>query len=307
LATDANSLATDSYTNINTVMGTLGEAAKAIIAASSEISQTDEVLTKMNFVIASVEKWGVYLTEAKDITTTGQTSIDQAKDLLSESKNRLQAGVSSESVAKAIAARDKAAEPANRLSRIVSSLSTQTQSALEKAYLDANSKVNSAEATVTDAAGTYMATQSEVTAAQTDLAESKSQLANASSGINEVKSATDLTTFLSKSSLAFSALDNVNNKVASVNAHASAAKMGLYVTTAGVGAVVAAGAGGGFLYWRRKRKAPKFVTGLEKEVKKIEKEIDKVIEEKPKGKFCKKCGGKIGKGVKFCPDCGKKM
>jgi hypothetical protein len=306
LANEANSLATDSYTKINAVMMTLGEAAKAIMSASTEISQTDEILTKMNYVIKSVEKWGVNLAEAKDITSTGQTNIDQAKDLLSQAKNRLQAGVSTEAVNKAIEARDKAAEPANRLNRIVSSMSTQTQDALEKAYSDVSSKVNAAEANVKDAAGTYMATQSEITAAQNDLVAAKSQLANASAAINEVKVATDLTTFLGKASLAFSALDEVQNKVNSANAHANAAKMGMYITTGAIGASIAGAAGGGFLFWRRRKAA---LAGKPK-IKKHElekKKPEKIKEEKPEGKFCKNCGTKIEKGVKFCPECGKKV
>jgi len=306
LANDANNLATDSYTKINTVMSTLGEAAKAIMAANSEISQTDEILTKMDYVISSVEKWNVILTEAKDIVTTGKTNIDTAKDLLSQAKNRLQAGVSTESVTKAIEARDKAAEPANRLERIVSSISTNTQDALGRAYSDAESKVNAADTAVKDAQTTYMATQSEITAAQNDLANAKSQLSNASTAISDVKTATDLTTFLSKASLAFSALDNVKDKVNSATSHANAAKMGMYMTVGGVTAVGAGAAGGGFLYWKKRKKTEKMKT--EKGEEKVEEKKPKGKEkEKPKGKFCKKCGTNLEKGVKFCPKCGNKV
>jgi hypothetical protein len=151
-----------------------------------------------------------------------------------------------------------------------------------------------------------MATPSEVTAAQNDLAAAKSQLANASAAINEVKVATDLTTFLGKASLAFSALDEVQNKVNSANAHANAAKMGMYITTGAIGASIAGAAGGGFLFWRRRKAA---LAGKPK-IKKHElekKKPEKIKEEKPEGKFCKNCGTKIEKGMKFCPECGKKV
>jgi hypothetical protein len=287
LATDANTLATDSHTRINTVMMTLGEAGKAILSASTEISQTDEILTKMNYVIKNVEKWNIVLTEAKDIVSTGQTNIDAAKDLLSQAKNRLQAGVSTEAVTKAVDARDKAAEPANRLGRIVSSISEKTQDALEKAYSDASSKVDVADAAVKDAANTYMATQSEVTVAQEDLAVARSQLANASSAIGEVKTATDLTSFLGKASLSFSALDDVKDKVNSANAHANAAKMGMYLTVGGTAAVGAGAVGGGFLYWRKKKL--------------------KLMVEKKLKMFCETCKKEFSETEKFCSVCGKEL
>jgi len=315
LANDANSLATDSFTKINTVMGTLGVAANDYLTASSEISQTDGILTKMDYVIRSVEKWGVNLGEAKQITSDGKSSIDQAKDLLSQAKNRLQSG-STDASAKAIEARDKAAEPANRLNRIVSSINTQTQSAMEKALSDASGRINSAEANVNGAAGTYMATQSEVIAAQNDLTSAKSYLSNATSASKGAAQAIDLTSFLDKASVTFSALEQLQSKVQSADTHANNAKLGLYTTVGGAGAVAAGAAGGGFLFWRKKRKSQPAAEGTKKKesderTEKAEKPTDKKGEHrakgKPKGNFCGNCRMRVEQSVKFCPRCGKRI
>ena len=281
-AKDVEDLANKAYSSLSTALSIGGEASKAILSAGSEISQTDEVLTKMNYIIRGVEKWNVDLGEAKIIASTGQSNIDQAKDLLAQARNRFQAGKYTEAATTAIQARDKAAEPTNRLGRIVDSMSIKTQDALEKAYSDANTKITSAESAVKDAQNTYAATQSEIIAAQNDLATAKSQLANASTAINEIKSATDLTSFVTKASLAFSALDDVNNKVNSAIAHANAAKMGLVTTVVLPAAGAAAAVGGGFLYWRRLKKKPKIVKEIAKEVEKVEEKVEEVVEGKPK-------------------------
>lgn len=310
LAADANSLATDSYTKINTVMGTLGEGAKSIIAASAEIDKTDGILTKMAFIMKNMEKRNIDLTEAKDIISTGQTNIDAAKDLLSQAKNRLQAGISSDAITKAVAARDKAAEPTNRLNRIISSLSQKTQDALEKDYADANAKANDAEGVVKDAANTYMATQSEINEAQNNLGLAKSQLTAATTAISELKTANDLTTFVEKASSAFSVLDDVAIKVDAAVAHSNAAKMGLYVKVGAGVAVTAGAAGAGFLYFRKRKITKQGGTSKSNDGEHATKQEPTksigTMEEK-KSNLCSKCNAKLGKNHKFCPSCGEKL
>jgi len=300
-AKDAETLANQAYSSLSTVISVCGEAAKSVTQANSEITQTDEILTKMVYIERSVEKWGVNLSEAKDITSTGQSNIDSAKDLLAQAKIRFQAGKCTEASNVAIESRDKAAEPTNRLSRIVSSMSLSTQDALEKAYSDAQTKITSAENSVKDAQNTYAATQSEIIAAQNDLAGAKSQLSNASSAINEVKSATDLASFVSKASLAFSALDDASAKSSSAVNHANSAKMGLVTTIAVPAAGVAAAAGGGFLYWRKKQKGHK-KHGITKELEESAEEVEKVVK-----MACENCGKEFSEIEKFCSSCGKEL
>ena len=300
-AKDAETLANQAYSSLSTVISISGEAAKAVTQANSEIAQTDEILTKMVYIERSVEKWGVNLSQAKDITSTGQSNIDVAKDLLAQAKNRFQAGKYTEATNVAIESRDKAAEPTNRLSRIVSSMSLSTQDALEKAYSDAQTKVTNAENSVKDAQNTYAATQSEIIAAQNDLAAAKSQLSNASSSINEVKSATDLAGFVSKASLAFSALDDANAKTNSAVNHANAAKMGLVTTVAIPAAGAAAAIGGGFLYWRKRQSKHK-KHGVGKELEEAAEEVEKIAK-----MICENCGKEFLEIEKFCSNCGKEL
>lgn len=99
--------------------------------------------------------------------------------------------------------------------------------------------------------------------------------------------------------------------------NAKSAKLGLVKKVAGVGAAAAGAAGGGFLYYRwRKKKKGKKSEGKDHAEKKIKHDKDEKEHKEKKSKKilslfskvkCPKCGHKIKKNQKFCPQCGKKV
>jgi len=196
LADESESLATTAYNRLQERLTVSGESSKAILNANSEISQMNEILTKMDYITRSTEKWGVDLTETKSVVDTSKTNVDSAEDLLSQSKNRQASGSFDESVSYANQARDKAASSRNRLDTMTQTISLSTQDALEKAYSELQSQESLAETEVKSAQETYGATPELIIDAQSDLTEAKNNLAQIESSIEKVKSASGFDAFI---------------------------------------------------------------------------------------------------------------
>jgi len=254
LSKEAEVLATTAYNRLNERLTVAGESSKAILNANSEVSQMNEILTKMDYIIISTEKWGVDLTDTKAVVTEAKTNVDASEDLLSQAKNRQASGSFTEAVNFANEARDKSASSRNRLDTMTQTMSISTQSALDKAYTQLKSQVAIAEAEITSAQGTYGATANLIVDAQTDLTEAKNNLAQVESHISSVKSSSDLMSLLKEADTAFKIIDTAKEKLESSLANSKSAKLGL-AKKVGIGVAVVGGlAGGGFLYYRMKKK-----------------------------------------------------
>ncbi len=257
LADEAESMATTAYNRLQERLTVSGESSKAILNANSEISQMNEILTKMDYIVRSTEKWGVDLTETKSVVDTAKTNVDSAEDLLSQSKNRQASGSFNEAVNYANQARDKAASSRNRLDTMTHTISLSTQDALEKAYNELQNQVSIAEAEIKSAQGTYGATAELIIAAQSDISEAKTNIAKIEGQIEKVKSSTGLMSLLEEVKTTFEITDLAQQRVETAIANAKNAKLGL-VKKVGIGAAVVGGlVGGGFLYYRMRKKKKK--------------------------------------------------
>lgn len=327
LADSADSLATTAYNRLNERVTVAGESSKSILSANTEVSQMNEILTKMDYIIRSTEKWGVNLAETKEVVATAKTNVDSAEDLLSQAKNRQTSGSFNDAVTFGNQARDKAAASRNRLDTMSQSISLSTQDALEKAITNLQTKLTDAETEVKSAQETYGSTPELVVDAQNDLASAKNLLQQAKNEISSVNSDTELLSMLQKAEQAFKTLDSTQEKIQSAVDNAKSAKMGLTKKLAIGGAAIAGAAGGGFLYYRiRKKKGNKTSKNdeeEEKDDKKSKKKDDKSEEENEekiskkskkeesskenkKASFCSKCGNKLVGNEKFCNKCGQK-
>lgn len=297
LANEAEGIATPAYNRLNERLVVLGASSRAIINASSEVNEMNDILTKMDYIIRSTEKWGVELTETKEVVETAKKNIDNAEDLLSQSKNRQDTGFSDDAVNLANQARDNAAASKNRLDTMTHTIALSTQDALEKAYSGLQEKITSAEAEIESAQDSYGATPNLIVDAKTDLASAKSQLLEAKQDIEIVNTATELIPLLEKADTAFKRIDTTEEKITSSVYNARSAKKGLTQKVAIGAAIVAAAGGAGFLYYRKRNK---------KDSKHKTLKTDKV-EEETALKHCPKCKTKIEKGHKFCNACGEKL
>ena len=322
LSKEAESLATQAYGELAKQVTIAGEAGKSITNANTEISQMNEILTKLDYVIISTEKYGVNLADTKNVASTSKTNVDSAEDLLSQAKNNIASGKFTDAANLGIQARDKAASARNRLDTIAHTMSLNSESALEKAYEIVKQKVADAESEVASASSTYGATAELVVTAQNYVGQAKKSLEEAKTQIDKVKTASGLSDLVKELDASFKAIDETNKQATNGINDAKSAKLGLVKKVAGIGAAVAGAGGGGFLYyrWRKKNKGKK-----EKKYEKKEEEKETHEEKKPKHEKqhkeksekkvlsffkklkCPECGHKIKKSLKFCPHCGKKV
>jgi len=251
---DAQNLASIAYNSLEYQVTVAGESAKAIGSANSEISQMNEILSKMDYVLLSTEKQGVDVTQTKNVVATAKTNVDSAEDLLSQAKNRVASGVFSQAADLGIKARDKAASSRNRLDTMSQTLSISIQQALETRLASMQAIVAEAESEVNSAAGTYGIDADAMVNAQNELSSAKNKLSESQSRIEKVKVATGLTDLLKDANAAFQSLDVTEETAEQAISSAKAAKMGLVKKVAIGGAVVAGAAGGGFLFYRMRKK-----------------------------------------------------
>jgi len=298
-AKDAESLATSAYNSLWVVYSKKRVAAEAITSADTEVSQMNEILTKMDFVLRDMEKYGVDVATTKSVYTEAKQNVDSAEDLLSQSKNRLQAGYNDEAANLAVESRNKAASSHNRLDTMVSTLQVNIKQALDKAFSEVQSKLEDAKSKADNAANTYGADPDAVLKAHNDISTAEQMMTEVSKKIELVQNAEDLTGLLSVAEEAFKLLGDAENEIASGVKNADEAVMALIRNVGAGAAVVASLGGGGFLYWRRKKKRSK----EKPKQKKIKKEEDK----KTKERICSKCKIKLAEDDNFCPKCGERM
>jgi len=322
LAKEAESLATQAYGELAKQVTIAGEAGKSITNANTEISQMNEILTKLDYVIISTEKYGVDLADTKNVASTSKTNVDSAEDLLSQAKNNIASGKFTDAANLGIQARDKAASARNRLDTIAHTMSLSSESALEKAYESAKQKVADAESEIASASSTYGATAELIVTAQNYIGQAKKSLEEAKTQIDKVKTASGLSDLVKELDAAFKAIDETNKQATNGINDAKSAKLGLVKKVAGIGAAAAGAGGGGFLYyrWRKKKKGKKDKKHEEKAEEKETYEEKKSKHEKQhkeksekkilsffKKSKCPECGHKLKKNLKFCPQCGKKV
>lgn len=253
-AKDAESLASSAYNSLWVVYSKKRVAAEAIASADNEISQMNEINTKLAYILRNMKTYGVDITETKAVVDEAKSNTDAAEDLLSQAKNRMSAGYTDEAASLAVQARDKAAASHNRLDTIVLNLKFGIQDALEAAYNEKQINLEQAEAAVQSASETYGADNELVMKAQEDVTNAETSLKDAKSKIDSVEASESLTELLTNAKLAFESLEATQQYIDKAHANANAAKMKLYQTVASGAAAVAAAGGGGFLYWKRKKK-----------------------------------------------------
>lgn len=254
-ADDSYDIAFTAYSPINTIILTLGEVGKVVVFAADEINRTDTILTRSAFVVRSMKKWDVNVTDVEQIIFEGQAAIDEAKDKLTIARNRVQLGIASEAIQLAVEAKDLASLPANRLERVKSTFLLRVQDTLEEELKSANRNIRTAEIEIDQASNTYMAAQEKIFDAQDNLDEAKAALADGLRYSDEVLDSQDVEVLTEKASAAFAALEKANLKAEESIQDSKDAKSGLVNTTAAAGAVVAGSLGGGLLLYRRKSKA----------------------------------------------------
>lgn len=266
-ATEGYNLIDPLYRDLDTTLIKMGVVVSAVLQATTEISQMNNILTKMDYVVISTEKWGVSLVETKGVLSTAKTNVDSAEDLLSQAKNNLQAGAGIDDATTiniANEARNKAANSRNRLDTMTHTISLSVQEALEKAYNSINTKIKEAESEVVSAQNTYGATPDYIISAQNNLANARNSLKQSASYIQSVKSAPGLTELLEEADKSFKALNSAEEKTTLSIKEAKAAKMGLVKKVAIGAAGIAAATGGGFLYYRSRKKKGKKKKGKKK-------------------------------------------
>ena len=109
-AKDAETLASSAYNSLWVVYSKKRVAAEAITSADSEVSQMNEINTKLAYILRNMKTYGVDITETKAIADETKSNTDAAEDLLSQAKNRMAAGYTDEAASLAVQARDKALE-----------------------------------------------------------------------------------------------------------------------------------------------------------------------------------------------------
>ena len=262
----------------------------------------NDLYGKLDYIIKATEKRGIALEQAKGVTVNSKGDIDSAEDLISQAKNRYEAGAYTEAVQLAIKARDSASKANNRLDTIGSTVKSQVQDALDKAYLAMEEEVSNTETEVKSGEETYGSDAKQVVSAKELTTKSKTKLAEVKSAIDRVNTASKLEDVLTEADTAFKSLDSIQEDLNSSLEKIGSAKRVRIITIASGIAVVVAGIGGGFLYYKKKKsKHPK-----DKEHKKEAKE-EKPIEKKGEGKHCTECGYALKGKEKFCSKCGTKV
>lgn len=295
-AKEAESLASYAYNSLWGVYSKKRVAAEAITGADSEVSKMREIMTKLAYILRSMKKYNVDVSEVEGVVNEAQTNTDYAEDFLSRAKNRMASGYTDEAANLAVQAKDYAASAYNRLDTIALKLKFSIQDALDAAYSEMQKNLQEAKSTVESAAQTYGVDNELLLKAQEEISNAEVNLKDAKSKIDAIETSESLTQLLASAKSAFELLEKAQAQIDKAKSDANAAKMKLYQTIA-AGAAAAAGAGGGFLYWRRKKK----VTSKKVE-KKPKKKVEKIVK-----MVCKKCKREYSPSEKFCSICGRKL
>lgn len=220
--------------------------------ANTEIGKANQVYVKLTGVVREI---GTYTDVSKTINEIDaqKEKIDSAKDTYSQAQNYASAGNTQQAIDKATEARNTAASAKNKLDRILENMRYTIEDSLDEAVKDTKDKIKKSEEAVERASGTYGASAEVISEAQKVIKESQLNLASAEKSVSSAKSATALDDFLNNASAAFEAITVTNDKAKTAEDKANSAAMGLYTTVAAIGVAGAAG-GGGFLYWRSRKK-----------------------------------------------------
>jgi len=299
-AEDAEASAKKAYNSLYKVVKDCQTAQSEMSTTTSEISIADQTFAKLAVVLRNVKK-NTDVSSVEYQVNEERAKIDSARDYLSQAQNKFSAGYCTEAVNKATSARDTAASANNRLSGVVESMTLKVTESLDKAQLEAYSKIGEAESKIAEASDTYAASGDEIVAARNSAQDAQIALNEANAKISKAKSTTDLTEFLTESSEAFTKLEEVDQKVEEAKGHGqNAINWGYATIGAGAVAVLATG-GAGFMYYRKKKKGK----GKRSEEKGVS--VEKTTKKKATKKTCKKCGDEHPLDYNNCPKCGKKL
>ena len=285
-ANEGEQYATSAYNSLATQVQKLDAVAQALLNANKEVTEMNELYTKMDFIIKSTEKYGLTLTDAKNVVVNAKTDIDTAEDLFSQAKHRREAGSFQEAADFAIQARDAASKATNRLDTITQSISNNVEGALDKAYQNMNEEITSVESEVISAEKSYGSDSKAIINAKNSLSEAKNSLSESKTAIESVKVSSGLKDVLTQADNSFKKLDAVQDKLNTSLANISSARRIKLIKITSIAAAIAAAGGGGFLYWKKSKKS-------------------KLHKKETKGDFCDECGERSGSG-KFCHNCGAK-
>jgi len=279
--------------------------------AQTEISKAEQTYQKLTVVVKGMENYSDVSSVLEQIGAE-KIKLDNAKDYRSDAENRSSAGYSDEALNKAVLARDTAASAKNKLDRIVENLKNTILDDLDKSFVQLEEKILNADQTIQNATSTFGATPEKITDAQNLIRDAKSKVEIVKATIAKAKKASSLNSLLNESASAFELVAETEETTQSASNSAESAVSDATATAIGTGALAVAIGGGGFLYWKRKKKKGEKPGKKEGVIKKLKKKFPCEIKEQEKGKkgkasLCPSCKTKVGKGHKFCPNCGKNV
>jgi hypothetical protein len=255
-ADESYTLIDPSFRELDTSLTRIGEVAKAVLDASTKVSQMNEITNKLDYIVRSTEKAGVDLGATKAVIVDVKSNIDQAEDTLSKAQNQLKAGTginSAETISLATDAATKADSGRNRLDTVLTTFSTSTQDAIEKSISQKQAKIETAEKEINGASQTYGVNPDEIVKANSNLSAAKAALVEGQQAYQSLQSASDFKIVVENANAAFVSLDNADQNAQAAIDRATAAKTAMIATLGAGGAVAAGAVGGGFLYWRKKK------------------------------------------------------
>lgn len=230
---------------------TTGAATRELENANTEISNADQVYIKLTSIMRDVRLY-VDVSQTLASIDKEKENIDAAKDSYSGAQNSSSAGDTKTAITKATEARNLAASAKNQLDRILENNRYVIEDAVSKAISDAETKIKDAEDTIQKAGNSFQATQEKITDAQNKLKDAKLKLEEAKTGFANAKKQTTLDSFLTSAVSTVGTVNATNDLSKSAQDLANSAMTDIYVK-AGAVAVTAAGAGGGLLYWKRRK------------------------------------------------------
>lgn len=250
-ANQSEAKAKQAYESFASIMQACQVASEGMDAAQAEITNADEIYTRLASVVKNLPSEVNANNTAQDIETQRQ-KLDLAKNEYSNAQNQISAGYCNQSVDWAIKARNDAANASNMLERVAERMKDTISAALDASAKDAANTVENAKNATTSAGGTYGADSGKVAAAQQQLAEAQANLTLAQNTVLMAKGETNLGDFLDQSAQAFDQLSSVKTTAQSSLNTANSAKTniltGLWAWFAGI----LAACGVGFMFWKSK-------------------------------------------------------
>lgn len=252
-AKQAEDKARQAYESLNSNIETCQTAYRQMLSAQIEISDADDIYTKLASVVRSLPQEMNASAAASDVEAQRQ-KLDSAKNENSQAKTQLSAGYCGQSVNSSMSARNDAADASNQLGRVAGRMKDTIVGALDAASLAAQSKVDAAKTAYSSAGATFGANAAKTAQAQEQLINAQSALPSAQQAVQAAKQSTDLSDFLDKSAYALTALQNVGSEADKSAQLANSAANDAYATYAVVIAGALCALGIGFLFWKKSAK-----------------------------------------------------